>query len=192
MVMTPTVFRIAKGANTISGRIPIHMSQRTVFGLRLVEVRFSSHFMTLCNATSPQIPAAMMARKLKAPNCACDSPLIRKNICIGATINPSTSWSTAGRKQTPTSTNSRFLRMRVIRCLTSALSGPREAGPARRRRDNGPRACGALAQTLHGPLERIVRQQLALIDEVPSFGQEARREIQALKRPQPLQPLLVS
>ena len=28
---------------------------------------------------------------------------------------------------------------------------------ARRRRENGPRACGAFAQRRHGPLQRIVR-----------------------------------
>src|SRR5688572_22833181 len=46
------------------------------------------------------------------------------------------------------------------RCLTSALSGPREARPARRRCTIVPRACGALAQCCHGPLQRIVRRRL--------------------------------
>jgi hypothetical protein len=45
----------------------------------------------------------------------------------------------------------------AIRRITSALSGPREAVPARRRRKISLRACGALAQTSHGPLQRIVR-----------------------------------
>src|SRR5688572_5438671 len=36
--------------------------------------------------------------------------------------------------------------------LTSALSGPGAARPARRRRDNGLRACGAPPATFHGPL----------------------------------------
>ena len=43
--------------------------------------------------------------------------------------------------------------------LTSALSGPGTARPARSRRDNGLRACGALAETFHGPLQRIVRRR---------------------------------
>jgi hypothetical protein len=47
--------------------------------------------------------------------------------------------------------------------LTSALSGPRGARPARRRRENGPRACGALAQACHGPLQRIVRRHVKII-----------------------------
>ena len=46
------------------------------------------------------------------------------------------------------------------RCLTSALSGPRETRTARRRRDNGPRACGAPPAALHGPLQRIVRHHI--------------------------------
>src|SRR5262245_34610188 len=46
-----------------------------------------------------------------------------------------------------------------IRRLTSALSGPGAPRTTRRRRDNLPRACGALAQRSHGPLERIVRPQ---------------------------------
>ena len=48
----------------------------------------------------------------------------------------------------------------IIACLrgpTSALSGPRRARPARRRRTMVPRACGALAQRCHGTLQRIVR-----------------------------------
>ena len=40
---------------------------------------------------------------------------------------------------------------------TSALSGPRNAWPARRGRAVYLRACGALAQPCHGPLQRIVR-----------------------------------
>jgi hypothetical protein len=48
---------------------------------------------------------------------------------------------------------------RGSRGLTSALSGPGEAMPARRRRDNFLRACGALAPALHEPLQRMVRSQ---------------------------------
>lgn len=43
------------------------------------------------------------------------------------------------------------------RCLTSALSGPQRSPTRRRRRHNGPGACGALRQASHGPLQRIVR-----------------------------------
>jgi len=46
--------------------------------------------------------------------------------------------------------------------LTSALSGLREARSPRRRRDNGPRACGALAYAPHGPFQRIVGPHRAL------------------------------
>jgi hypothetical protein len=42
--------------------------------------------------------------------------------------------------------------------LTSALSGPSFARPARRRRDNLGRAYGARVHTHHGPLQRIVRR----------------------------------
>src|SRR5688572_12953186 len=54
-------------------------------------------------------------------------------------------------------------------CLTSALSGPREARPARRRRDNRPRACGALAQTYRGPLQRIVRWHVQVVDALTAI-----------------------
>ena len=47
---------------------------------------------------------------------------------------------------------------RIVRCLTSALSGPREALAGRRRRNNFRRACGATRQTCPGPLQRVVRQ----------------------------------
>ncbi len=42
--------------------------------------------------------------------------------------------------------------------LTSALSGPRAAVAARRRRKISPRACGAPPAAFHGPLQRIVRR----------------------------------
>lgn len=47
----------------------------------------------------------------------------------------------------------------LSRRLTSALSGPREAVPARRERKMIPHASGAPAATFHGPLERVVRWQ---------------------------------
>ena len=66
--------------------------------------------------------------------------------------------------------------------LTSALSGPREARPARRRRDNRLRACGAQAQCCHGPLQRIVRWQLGQFGDRRLPNNECRRLCHHTKR----------
>ena len=49
------------------------------------------------------------------------------------------------------------------RPLTPALSGPRQRRTRRRRRHNCPGACGALRQTSHGPLQRIVRSRHGMV-----------------------------
>ena len=57
------------------------------------------------------------------------------------------------------------------RCgLTPALSGPHEAHTMRRERDNFSRARGAPLPSLHGPLQRMVRDQLESVLCVDDAG----------------------
>jgi len=66
--------------------------------------------------------------------------------------------------------------------LTSALSGPREAVAARRRRKISSRACGAPPATCHGPLQRIVR-----FHSLPrGIGALARRSAMRVCQPGPV------
>jgi hypothetical protein len=65
-----------------------------------------------------------------------------------------------GREQVAHDTDSAF---EWVDCrLTSALSGPRDAVAARRRRKISPRARGAPPASFHGLLQRLVRRQSEL------------------------------
>src|SRR5687768_7761229 len=78
------------------------------------------------------------------------APTTWKEISV-ISAGPSRTWDEQPPKRTRTAAAI------ALRNITSALSGPGTARTTRRRRDNRLRACGALAKSSHGPLQRIVR-----------------------------------